>query len=651
MADAQRHLVIFQPSGSRGYIEEGKTLKEASRELGVDLETICGEKTTCGKCKVRIEEGYFEREGIRSQMEHLSPVEGRERKFFDRHENLSGHRLACVARVYGDVLVFVPEESRVSRQIVRKSASERAIHIKPAIRKFYIEMPPPTLEDPLGDWERMTAALEDNFGLTGLKISYPTLLGLQETLRESDFAVTVTVWMGEEVIKVEPGFAEKSYGLAVDIGTTTVAGYLCELDSGAVVATESMMNPQVSYGEDVMSRITYAMMNDDGLEKMHRTILEGLNTIAERIAAQAGLEPTDIVEAVLVGNTAMHHILLGIYPEHVGVSPFAPALHAPVDVKAGVLGLAILPTANVHILPIEAGFVGADNVGVLLAEEPYNQDDNLLIIDIGTNGELILGSRQELLSCSCATGPAFEGAHIKFGMRAAPGAIEKVRISPATKEASFKVIGQAGWSSLDGEVKAKGLCGSGIIDVVAEMIKAGIVEKSGRFSKTVESPRVRRSEGGQPEYVVAWAEQTTIGRDITISQKDVRAVQLAKGAMYAGAKALLRKLGVDLPDKVVLAGAFGSYIDKKRALALGLFPDCGLENVYAVGNAAGDGARIALLNVDKRQEAARMARQVEYIELTVDPAFQMDFAQAMHFPHMKDKFPNVRQFFKVFSTP
>ena len=645
--EAKKHLVIFQPSGSRGYVEEGKTLKEASRELGVDLETICGEKTTCGKCKVRIEEGFFEGLGIESRMDHLSPVEGREKKFFDHHENLNGHRLACVAKIHGDVLVFVPEESRVSRQIVRKSATERAILIKPAIRKFYVEMRPPSLSDPLGDWERMQAALEAAFGLTGLKIDFLTLVGLPDTLRASNFTATATVWMGDEVIKVEPGFVEKSYGLAVDIGTTTVAGYLCDLATGAVVATESMMNPQVSYGEDVMSRITYAMANTDGLDKMHGAILDGLNTIAERITAQAGLKPTDIVEMVLVGNTAMHHILLGIYPEHIGLAPFAPAIHTSVDVKAHVLGLKIHPAANVHVLPVEAGFVGADNVGVLIAEEPYNQDKIELIIDIGTNGELILGNRDKLLSCSCATGPAFEGAHIKFGMRAAPGAIEKVVISPASKEVSFKVIGHPAWSTLaPREVKAKGICGSGIIDVVAEMLKAGIVEKSGRFSKTVQTNRLRKAESGEPEFVVVWKHQTTIGRDITVSQHDVRAVQLAKGAMYAGAKAMLRKLGIARPDKVILAGAFGSFIDKKRAMALGLFPDVELENVYAVGNAAGDGARIALLNVDKREEARRMARQVEYVELTVDPAFQRDFAEAMHFPHMKDAFPHVEQFFK-----
>jgi len=643
----KKHLVIFQPSGSRGYVEDGKTLKEASRELGVDLETICGEKTTCGKCKVRIEEGHFERMGIESRSGHLSPVGQQEKKFFDRYDNQDGHRLACVAEIHGDVLVFVPEESRVGRQIVRKSATERAIEIKPAIRKYFIEMTPPTLEDPLGDWERMTGALEEGFGLTDISISFSLLKTLQQVLRESDFAVTVTVWKGKEIIRIESGLVEKSYGLAVDIGTTTVAGYLCDLGTGEVVATESMMNPQVSYGEDVMARITYAMMHDDGLDKMHQTIIEGLNTIAARVTAQVELQPTDIVEVVLVGNTAMHHIMLGIDPEHIGLAPFAPTNHTSLDVKAADFGLAILPTANVHILPVEAGFVGPDNVGVLLAEEPYHQDDLLLIIDIGTNGELILGNRAELLSCSCATGPAFEGAHVQYGMRAAPGAIENIRIHPKSKEAFFKVIGHGSWSRVSSEVKAKGICGSGIIDGVAEMLRAGIIEKSGRFNKAITSRRLRSTEDGQPEYVVAWKHQTTIGQDITITQKDVRAIQLAKGAMYAGAKAMLRKLGREQPDKVILAGAFGSYIDKKRALALGLFPDCGLEDVYAVGNAAGDGARIALLNVDKREEAQRMARQVEYVELTVDPAFQKDFAEAMHFPHMTDTFPHIKQFLRA----
>jgi uncharacterized 2Fe-2S/4Fe-4S cluster protein (DUF4445 family) len=430
--------------------------------------------------------------------------------------------------------------------------------------------------------------------------------------------------------------------LAVDVGTTTVAGYLCDLKTGEVITTEAMMNPQVSYGEDVMSRITYAMTHDDGLAKLNRAIIEGLNTIAKNATERVGLTPGEILEVVLVGNTAMHHLFTNIYPEHVGKAPFPPTLHHSIDVKARDMGLRVHSSANVHILPIEAGFVGADNVGVLIAEEPYNQDALELIIDIGTNGELIMGNRTKLISSSCATGPAFEGAHIKFGMRAAPGSIERVRIDLQTLEARFKVIGKELWNDeLEPEqIGARGICGSGIIEVIAEMFRAGIIDKTGRFVKGLQHPRVRKGEDGD-EYVLAWANETSIGKDMTVSIKDIRALQLAKAAMYAGAKLMMRRLGLKKLDRVILAGAFGSYIDRERSMLLGLFPDCELSNVYAVGNAAGDGARIALLNTDKREEANRYARQVEYVELTVEPAFEREFMYAMHLPHMRDAFPNV----------
>jgi uncharacterized 2Fe-2S/4Fe-4S cluster protein (DUF4445 family) len=391
-----------------------------------------------------------------------------------------------------------------------------------------------------------------------------------------------------------------------------------------------------------MSRITFAMTHADGLARLNRAIIESLNTIADNAAQAVGLTCEDILEVVLVGNTAMHHLLTNIYPDHIGQSPFPPTLHHSLDVKARDLGLRVCPSANVHILPIEAGFVGADNVGVLIAEEPYHQDPLTLIIDIGTNGELVLGNRHKLISSSCATGPAFEGAHIRFGMRAAPGAIERVRIDPLTLEARFRVIGQDMWNDElpAEEVRAVGICGSAIIDVVAEMFRAGILETSGRFAKGVSHPRLRAGDDG-PEYVLAWAAETAIGKDITVGIKDVRALQLAKAAMYAGAKVMMRRLGVTKLERVILAGAFGSYIDKERAMLLGLFPDCEFSKVWAVGNAAGDGARIALLNTDKREEANRIARQVEYVELTVEPDFEREFMYAMHIPHMRDRFPNV----------
>jgi uncharacterized 2Fe-2S/4Fe-4S cluster protein (DUF4445 family) len=642
----KKYKVIFQPSGRRGEIEEGKTLLEAGQALGVDIEGLCGNKKVCGKCKVRIEEGYFEKDNIESGMAHLSPLTDSEKKHI-KPEDGPGIRLACNAAIHGDVKVFVPERSRAGKQIVRKAAKELTIALDPAVKKYNIVLTPPTLHDmTVGDYERVLQSLKDNYGLTGLTFDFLALRNLQTILREGEWNATATVWMDREIIKVEPGFVEQSYGLAVDIGTTTCVGYLTDLDTGKVVSTESIMNPQVPYGEDVMSRITYAMSNPEGLETMQKAIIAGLNDICDRVAAEIGRKGPNAAHVIddltIVFNTAMHHIFLGMDPIYIGRSPFIPAVQNSLDIKARDLGLRIAPGAYIHVLPIEAGFVGADNVGVLIAEEPYNQDEMVLIIDIGTNGELLLGNRNKVCSTSCATGPAFEGAQIKFGMRAAPGAIEMVNIDPVTREPRYKVIGKADWHTNVAKVKAKGLCGSGIIEVVAEMFKAGIIDKSGRFVMDLGTPRIRKDVDGKPEYVLAWADETSINADITITQADVRALQLAKGALYTGAKLMMKRLGIEKLDRVVLAGAFGSHINKEASMVLGLFPDCEIEKVYAVGNAAGDGSRMALLNRGKRVEANERARWVEFVEIATDPLFEREFMMAMHIPHMKDKFPNVK---------
>jgi uncharacterized 2Fe-2S/4Fe-4S cluster protein (DUF4445 family) len=646
----KRHRVIFQPAGRRGEIQEGKTLLEAAQALGVDIEGLCGGKKVCGKCKVRVEEGFFEKDNIESGMHHLSPITEGELKHI-KPEDGPNIRLACAAEIRGDLKIFVPERSRAGKQVVRKAAKELSITLDPAVKKYNIELKPPSLEDmTTGDMERVLDFLEEKYGLKGLSFDYYALKELQDVLRKGQWRATISVWMDREVIKVEPGFVENSYGIAVDIGTTTVVGYLCDLNTGKVINTESMMNPQVPYGEDVMSRITYAMTNPDGLQKMQSAIIEGLNEIIRNVTADLRTDGkaggTAIVDMTVVFNTAMHHIFLGLNPEYIGRSPFIPAIQHSIDLKARDIGINISPGAYIHVLPLEAGFVGADNVGVLIAEEPYNQDEIVLIIDIGTNGELLLGNRQRICSTSCATGPAFEGAQIKFGMRAAPGAIEKVRIDPETKECYYKVIGKADWHTHLQEVNAKGICGSGIIDAVAEMFKAGIIDKTGKFVKGLDTPRVRLGSDGKPEYVLAWAEETSIGTDITITQADVRALQLAKAALYAGAKLMMKKMGIDRLDRVILAGAFGSYIDRESALTLGMFPDCDIERVYAVGNAAGDGARMALLNRGKRKEADERARWVEFMEIAVEPDFEREFMQAMHIPHMKDSFPHLKSLFE-----
>jgi uncharacterized 2Fe-2S/4Fe-4S cluster protein (DUF4445 family) len=548
--------------------------------------------------------------------------------------------MACAAAIRGDVLIFVPEESRTGKQVVRKEASEKTISLNPAVRLFSVTLPPPTLNDPLGDYERLVAALSERFGLQRPEIDYTALLGLPAALRQGNWTVTAAIRMEREILAVFPGEVEEAYGLAIDVGSTTVAGYLCSLKTGKLIGTESLMNPQVTYGDDVIARITYVIDNPDGMKKMRGAIIEGLNLLIRTVTGDAGLSPADILEITLVGNTAMHHLFLGIDPRPLGVSPFTPAVHRSLDIKARDLGLATHPAANVHILPIEAGFVGADNVGVLIAEEPYRREEMVLIIDVGTNGEMVMGNRERLLSASCATGPALEGAHIRFGMRAALGAIERIRIDPETLEVSFKIIGEERWRPEVRLTGAKGICGSGIIDGVAELYRAGIIDRSGRFRTDLATPRLRLTDG-KPEFVIAWPEETSLEGAITINQKDVRSVQLAKGALYAGAKLMMERLGIAKLDRVILAGAFGSYIDKTEAMILGMFPDCDLDHVSSVGNAAGDGARIALLNRDKRLEADVVARQVEYLELTLAKEFQQEFMAAMFIPHMSDAFPHL----------
>jgi len=626
-----KRLVVFEPSGKRGYIEDGRTLLEAAQELGEDIESICGGKGVCGKCLVKFDKESCARYGIESGGQPLSPPTEKEIELLSRHGFGDEYRLACSTIVLGDVVVFVPEMSRREKHVIRKSTVERVIPVKPAIRKYYLELSPPTLNALAADYQRLAAELGHSFGLRIEGIDYAALSNLASVLREGDWKVTVTVWMSREIAKVEPGYIDGSYGLAVDIGTTTVAGYLCDLQTGEVLATEAILNPQVAYGEDVISRINYAVTEPDGLATLNRAIVDGIGKIIASITRKAQLVPGDISEMTVAGNSAMHHIFLNLNPEYLSKSPFVPTIAKSLDIKSRDLGIGLDKSTNVHILPIEAGFVGADNVGVLIAEEPYNQDEMVLIIDIGTNGELVMGNREKLLCASCAMGPAFEGANIKFGMRAAPGAIECVTIDRQSLEVKFKVIGSDEWSTASSSVKAKGICGSGIVDAIAEMVKAGIIEESGRFNRKLVSPRFSITDEG-PAFVIAWASEASLGRDITVSIDDVRAVQLAKGAMYAGVRILMEKLGVTELDKVILAGAFGSYISKENALAIGLFPDCALERVYSVGNAAGEGARLALISLDKRREAEEIARKVEYVELTVEPEFQKYFVDALHFP-------------------
>ena len=646
------YTLILMPSGRRGQVKHGTLVLDAARQLGVEIESICAGRQTCEKCRVLVEEGRFDKHGITSNEEHLSPRTQVEIELLKKL-GTPEQRLSCNARVLGDLLISVPESSRAKKQIIRKSASERIIEVEPTIRQVYIEVDKAQLGLHRGDWGRLQDALAKQWNLTGLSIELQTLQHLQATLRKDDWKVTATIWDNRQVIDVQPGYQEGVYGLAVDVGSTTVASYLCDLRTGELLVTESTMNPQVSYGEDLMSRISYAMSNPEGLQKMNAAIIETINKLAAEAARSAKIDKHKIYEITLVGNTTMIHILLGINPVELGGAPFALANRDAMDIKARELGLRLHPNANAHILPSQAGHVGADNVGVLVAEEPQLKKGIILTIDVGTNAEIVLSSPDWMYSASSPTGPAFEGGQISSGMRAALGAIERVRIDPLTKLPRFKVIGDERWSDawqlgasvpVDDQPKhlAAGICGSGIIEVIAELYLAGVLTPDGRFNPDMVSDRLVWDENKRTgAYILATAEQSSSGGPILITQDDVRNIQLAKAALYAGAKLLMLRAGIQKLDEIIMAGAFGSYIDPKHAMVLGLIPDCKLENVHEVGNAAGDGARIALLNRTKRRQAGEIAYRVKYIETAVDPDFQIEFVRAIHLPHKDDPFPHL----------
>ncbi len=646
--------LVLMPSGRRGGVARGANLLDACRSLGVDLESICGGKQTCGKCQVIVEEGQFAKHALTSAADHLTPMGDVESTYLEKN-GIVGRRLACAAGVVGDLLVTVPEESQARKQIIAKAATERVIEVHPAVRLVYVETEAATLGDHRGDWERLQEAAAEQWKLKDLTIDLRTLRGLQAALRSSAAhlpdgrrGLTLAVWRDREVIRVEPGYTEGAYGLAVDVGSTTVVAHLCDLRTGDVLATEAAMNPQVRYGEDLMSRVSYGMSEPQGVERMHRAVIRTIQELAEKATQSIGRTPESILDAVLVGNTVMQHLFLGIDPVELGGAPFAPASSSAYDLKARDLGLAFHPAARLHVLPCIAGHVGADHVAVLLAEAPHQSDEMSLVIDVGTNAEISLGNRDEVLCASSPTGPAFEGAQITHGQRAAPGAIERVRIDPETLEPRYRVIGWDGWVTplagppMPEAARATGICGSGIIEVVAEMYLTGILSSDGRIQEAAarRSRRVRWN-GRVGEYLLAGPDETATGGAIVVTQNDVRAIQLAKAALYAGVKLLMAHRGLQQVGRIALAGAFGSYIDPLHAMVLGMIPDCDLRSVVAVGNAAGDGARIALLSEEQRAEGQRLSGWVRHVQTATEPEFQAEFVAAMAIPHASDAFPHL----------
>ncbi len=560
----------------------------------------------------------------------VSPPTEAERELLGSDLLGTGLRLACQTRVVDDVSPFVPTESRRSGVVTAKLTRDRDREVDPAVRTYRLDLPSGRLPAS----ERFTRALADQHGLADLELTRAAADGLSQSADEGRTALAVVVWREAVVLDVWPGAeSQPVLGLAVDIGTTTIAAYLADLATGAVLASESALNPQVAYGDDIIARLQYAAHHEAGARELQMKLAVEIDRLAEQAAERCGASSGDIYDVAIVGNTAIHHLFMGLPTDSLRRAPFEPAVRASIDTTAAEVGLHLHPACRLYALPNEAGFVGADNVAVIIAEEPYKQDEAVLLIDVGTNGELVLGDSKRMLSASCATGPAFEGAHIEHGMRAAPGAIERIRIEPGTLEVDFKVIGVDKWcrEAPPGTVKARGLCGSGIIDAAAEMFRCGVILPDGGFASDLTGDRLVLEDGRPRKLVIARAEESETGRPLTVSQKDIRALQLGKAALRAGAEILLDRYGIREPARVVLAGAFGSYIDTRAALTIGMLPACDPDKVCSVGNAAGDGALQALLSLRKRREAEWVADTVEYVELASATDFHRRYMEAMRF--------------------
>lgn len=657
-------LVLFMPSGKRGRFPLGTPVLDAARQLGVYVESVCGGRATCGRCQIEVQEGNFAKHKIVSSNDHISPKGPKEQRY-ERVRGLpEGRRLSCSATIQGDLVVDVPQDTVVNAQVVRKAATDRVIERNAAVQLCYVEVEQPDMHKPLGDLDRLKAALEKEWGWKELLVSSHLVPQVQKIMRTvlpdqpevapDKWGVTAVVHRDMDssrpfIIGLYSGLKNEAYGIACDIGSTTIAMHLVSLLSGRIVASSGISNPQIRFGEDLMSRVSYVMMNPDGREAMTKAVREAVNGLIGKVCAEGNVDRHDIFDCVFVGNPIMHHLFLGIDPTELGQAPFALAVSGAMQFWAQEIGIDVSRGARLYTLPCIAGHVGADAAGATLSEGPYRQDRMMLMVDVGTNAEIVLGNSSRVVAASSPTGPAFEGAEISSGQRAAPGAIERVRIDAETLEPRFRVIGVDKWSDEEGffELAAatgiNGICGSAIIEVVAEMYLAGIISEDGVVDGGMASRSPRIIPNGRTfSYLLHDGSPR-----ITVTQNDVRAIQLAKAALYAGVKLLMEKQGVETVDTIRFAGAFGSFIDPKYAMVLGLIPDCDLAEVKAVGNAAGTGALMALLNRTYRREIETEVRRIEKIETALEPNFQQLFVNAMALPNKADPFPKLSEAVKL----
>ncbi len=649
-------LVIFMPSGRRGRFARGSALLDAARSLGVYVESVCGGRGICGRCQVTPTFGHFAKHGITCDETHLSAVNEVEQRYAGIKKLPAGRRLSCQTRIDGDLVIDVPVDTAINHQVVRKRAEARAIPVAPSVSLACLTLPPADMVEPLGDVDRLQQMLAEVIGRPIQGVDLHVAARISAVLAEQDGALTAALYddgTRVSLVGIWPGRREQCLGLAVDIGSTTIAAHLVDLVSGRTLASSGTSNPQIRFGEDLMSRVSYVMMNPDGGIAMTTAVRDAVNALAARVAAQVGVSSSDILDVTVVGNPVMHHLFLGLDPTPLGQAPFALAVSGPLTLVAETVGLALHPGARVHMLPCIAGHVGADAAAVALSELPRDGDEAVLVVDVGTNAEILLACQGRRFAASSPTGPAFEGAQIGSGQRAAPGAIERVRIDPTTLEPRIKIIGSDLWSDDEGFAEAAsglgvtGICGSGIIEALGEMFLAGIITSSGIIDGAQAARSDRVISDGRTFTYVLWRG----GIEIRISQADVRAIQLAKAALYAGVRLLMEHAGVERLDRIKLAGAFGTHIDPLYAVLIGMVPDCDVEQVTAVGNAAGTGARMALLNRAHRREVAEIVRTIAKIETALEPRFQALFVDAMAFPNAQDPFPRLSKSIKLPDTP
>jgi len=607
--------VKFQPDGRNVFVLRGTKLIEAAGQAGIILNTPCGGEGTCGKCRVEVLQDAPE--PTEADRRHLAPEQLRR-----------GLRLACQLVVDRDMVVSVPQETRFFEQVVLTEGREHRFGLRPGVSKRYVELPPPGVSDVRSDMSRLKEALAPD--AEGLRADLWLVRSLPSFLRRQGFRGTVVLRNGELLCLEEGDTSGELWGVAFDVGTTTVVGALVNLSTGERAGVASRTNPQVHFGDDVVSRIRHCEVHPDGLEQLNQRIVNCLNDIILELTAGAGVDPRNVYEATAVGNTTMMHILLGIDPSPIAHAPYVASFKEALDVKAREVGLEINPNGYLHVLPNIAGFVGSDTVGVVLASGMNRADEVRLAVDIGTNGEIVVGNRDRLVACSCAAGPAFEGARIRYGMRAAEGAISKVVIN---ERIEANVIGGG---------RARGLCGSGLLDAVAELLRVGIIEPSGRIvapeALPREMPRALRDAvvtcDGQPAVVLVDGHASQLGEPVLLTQRDVRELQLAKAAVWAGIQVAASELGLEPGEvsQVLLAGAFGNFIRRSNAKRIGLLPDVPTSRIEFIGNAAFVGARLALGSLELRRECEAISARTEYVELANRPDFQRYFAEAMMFP-------------------